>query len=569
MANLSALLAFFAALLVQGVSAECVVNPRPAAETASEEKSARPEKAREDEPRSPTTKRTTTADTFYKPGTVQVIHLQVLEADLAKMQSALPERIYVPATFRWDKQTIENVGLRFKGNSSSRPNQRHKRSFLIKFSKFERERTFLGLRRVALDNGVQFGSLFSEQLVTGVLRDLALKASRCNFAKLYLNGKYHGVYVNVERIDGVFIQNHFGGGGALYKNDVGGPGGSLEPIPPPTGPNARRRLAFEPKSPTAHVDAHDVLELISRINKTPASDFARVMETTIDLDAFLQTMAVMLFSGAFDQLTGWAPHNYYLYHEPQSDRWHYLPWDLDVGFADNAFRHVPVISGWNAAWPIMSRSPSPLIRRIVDDPRLLVRYRCLADRILEDHFHPKILLPRIDALYALVKDDLARDPFPHRRATNPEDRSFDTIVASIKNFVRLRYTTAREQLDNPGNRPRIARNRPRRGPQPGKPSRDAPTELRVFASTASKITLRWKDNATGEAGHVVQRADGEKGQNFRNRIGRPGGNVTMASDTGVVAGKTYRYRVYAVRPTPSGPQGTGLSNSITVRVPAR
>ena len=93
MANLSALLAFFAALLVQGVSAECVVNPRPAAETASEEKSARPEKAREDEPRSPTTKRTTTAETFYKPGTVQVIHLQVLEADLAKMQSALPERI--------------------------------------------------------------------------------------------------------------------------------------------------------------------------------------------------------------------------------------------------------------------------------------------------------------------------------------------------------------------------------------------------------------------------------------------------------------------------------------------
>ena len=47
------------------------------------------------------------------------------------------------------------------------------------------------------------------------------------------------------------------------------------------------------------------------------------MEETIDMDAFLKTMAVMLYSGAFDQLTGVGPHNYYLYHDPQSDRWNY------------------------------------------------------------------------------------------------------------------------------------------------------------------------------------------------------------------------------------------------------
>jgi spore coat protein CotH len=98
-------------------------------------------------------------DSFYHPERIQVIHLQVSPSNLDKMKSALPKRIYVPATFRWGDQTIENVGVRYKGNSSSNPNQRHKRSFLIKFSEYEKGRSFLGLERVALDNGVQFGKI--------------------------------------------------------------------------------------------------------------------------------------------------------------------------------------------------------------------------------------------------------------------------------------------------------------------------------------------------------------------------------------------------------------------------
>jgi hypothetical protein len=511
------------------------------------------------------------AAAFYRPDQVQSIHLQISSANLTKMKAALPERIYVPATFRWNNQTIENVGVRYKGNSSSNPNQRHKRSFLVKFSEFEKDRRFLGLERVALDNGIQFGSLFSEPLITGILRDLKIKASRCNYARLYLNGKYHGLYTNVERLDSSFIKTHFSAGGALYKNHMGGPGGNLEPVPQRFNPTAGRGLPFEPKSAAAHKDARDVLALIDRINKTPDEDFATVMEATIDMDAFLKTMAVMLFSGAFDQLTGWAPHNYYLYHDPQGGRWHYLPWDLDVGFADNAFRHVPVIAGWHAAWPVMPRSPSPLVRRIIENPQLRSRYRREANLILENYFHPRVLLPKLDAHYARIKKDLAEDPFPHRRATNPEDESYETILASIREFIHRRYAVARAQLDDPGPPPRPAANGPGRTPppQPGKLTADAPTELQVVVVTASSVTLQWKDNSQVEIGHIVQRADGEKGPELRNYFGKPGVNITTASDTRVVAGRTYRYRVYSVRRAPNGPQGMGVSNTVTVRIPEK
>ena len=51
---------------------------------------------------------------------------------------------------------------------------------------------------------------------------------------------------------------------------------------------------------------------------------------------------------------------------------------------------------------------------------------------------------------------------------------------------------------------------------------------------------------------------------FANVVGRPGQDITEATDTNVVSGKIYRYRVYTLKPAPEGPRGTGVSNVVTV-----
>lgn len=73
---------------------------------------------------------------FYRGDEVQSVHLRVADDDLQRMQAALPERIYVRASFRWRDISVENVAIRFKGNSSSAPSQQHKRSFLIKSDEY-------------------------------------------------------------------------------------------------------------------------------------------------------------------------------------------------------------------------------------------------------------------------------------------------------------------------------------------------------------------------------------------------------------------------------------------------
>ena len=404
---------------------------------------------------------------FYKPDDVQSVHLKIAEPDRQQMLEALPERIYVPGQFRWRDTVIEEVGVRFKGNSSSNPHQNHKRSYLIRFNKYRKKQRFLGLRRASFDNGIQFGSVFSEPIITEILQDLGIRTHRANYARLYVNDEYQGVYVNVERIDQSFIDRVLPDpDGSLYKVDEGGAGGNLQWVG--ENPSVYRKT-FEAQANSSRQERARLLQFIRMINQAKPEEIRARLESDLELEDFLQTTAVLLLAGAFDQLTGWNPHNYYLYRDGISNRWRYLPWDLDVGFSEVAFGRVHVLADWNAAWPVPATgAPNPLLERIIADPQLLDRYRQHARAILEKYFEPERLCGIVDQKYALIRKDLESDPFPHRRVTNPTDDGYESIVVSIKDFIRKRYAAAKEQLEHPGSRPKVVR-RPNGGGRPGVP----------------------------------------------------------------------------------------------------
>ena len=503
-----------------------------------------------------------TSDDFYERERVQEIRLTISELNLIKMKEALPERKYVPATLHWRNFRMENVGVRYKGNSSSRPHQRHKRGYLIKVNEFKKGTRFLKLRRIALDNGVQFGSLFSEPIVTDILRNLEIPASRFNYANLFINNEYQGVYGNVERIDESFIKRHFGSKkGPLYKVHMPGPGAnfSYEGNDP-----AQYKKGFEPKNEAAEKSFDELIDLIREIDKDDKPNYEQTLIKHLMVENFLKTTAVMLFAGCFDQLTGWNPHNYYLYRNPKTDRWSYIPWDLDVGFADHAFGNIPVIDGWHAAWPIPGGPPKPILESIVSNPILLKKYRETASPILEKYFKPDQLHSKIDKLYDLIKKDLVNDPYPAKRITNPRDTGYNDIILSFKRFIDRRYQLARQQLDNPGPRPKPYkqnRTRQHQRPAPGDLP-NGPTDVVIISRTKNSIKLEWKDNADNEAGHIVQRADIESAGKFRNHIPCPGRSETNAIDVRVSPGETYRYRVYSVFSTPKGYAGSKPSKVV-------
>ncbi len=490
---------------------------------------------------------------FYDGQRVQEMALDIEPADRQAMFDALPDRVYVPATFRWRDVELTNVGVRFKGNSSSSPDAWWKRSLLIKFGEFVDGQRFLGLRRVALDNAVQTGSVFSERLLLDVLRVEGVKCSRANYAAVTINGVFDGLFVNVERIDKSFLERVFGNrDGVLYKNHLGGAGSDLSALP-----RAQDYAgSFEPKTHTDEADFSEIMALAVLLRDTPDAALVAALEARFELDPFLRLMAIMVFGGAFDQYTGMGPHNYYLYGDPATGLMSYLVWDLDVGFADNAFGRVPVIDGWNASWPLMQR-PRPLIERILSNDALRTRYLVHADRILETYFRPEQMGAALDALYAQAQPILDEDPYPPRRVTVQSDRGYPSIVASQKAFIQRRYQTARAQLDAP-----VTDGPQDRGPMPGETGPDDPTDLRVDAVDGRGVHLSWTDNSDREGLTILQRWEGEGCEGFRNHIGIEPDEPPRRVDGQVRPGVLYRYRAYAAWPTPDGPQGSGTSNVV-------
>jgi arylsulfatase A len=73
----------------------------------------------------------------------------------------------------------------------------------------------------------------------------------------------------------------------------------------------------------------------------------------------------------------------------------------------------------------------------------------------------------------------------------------------------------------------------------------APSNLEAKAASASRITLRWKDNSDKESGFRVDR---KVGSGKWVRIAKVRSNVTRFSDTGLEPSKNYRYRVRALNP---------------------
>ncbi|HEY8944749.1 MAG TPA: CotH kinase family protein, partial [Polyangiaceae bacterium] len=115
---------------------------------------------------------------------------------------------YVRATFRYENETIADIGVRIKGEASLRP-LTAKAALKLKFDEFVDDQSFKGLRRLTLNNMVEDPSFLAERLAYHLFRAANLPAPRCNSALVYVNGQAYGLYANVEAEDKTFLRRWF------------------------------------------------------------------------------------------------------------------------------------------------------------------------------------------------------------------------------------------------------------------------------------------------------------------------------------------------------------------------
>ncbi len=129
-------------------------------------------------------------------------------------------------------------------------------------------------------------------------------------------GDLWGLYLVIEEPDGNFLDEHGLPDGNLYKMDTAsgtGPGGG----------------DLHNQGPTQATDNADLVAFRSAYESSPNRQW---WEQNLDLEEYFSYRAILEGIHHYDIAAG---KNYYYYHNPETDKWSVLPWDLDLTWADN------------------------------------------------------------------------------------------------------------------------------------------------------------------------------------------------------------------------------------------
>lgn len=310
----------------------------------------------------------------------------------------LEEKPYHPIVFRYGDEVVLDAAIRLKGNPccSWRP---PKMQFVISFNEVRRKGRFHGLRKIALDAPPYDPSMLRERLALATMRDLGLPAPCANNARLIVNGRYYGLFVNVEYVDKEFLERNFANPeGDLYKEG--------------------RRLKTNEETADP-----------SRMHAFWAATDVGTLESLADLEQMLAHWAAEAVLPDRDGF--WAGSiNFYLYDVPQRG-FVMIPWDLDLTFSTIDHDADPVT--YVAAW---GEKPRPFTV-VLADPVWRGRYREAVARAL-DRYQPHVLRERFDRWRVQIEPAIAADPnLPFTHEHREDDlRSMTDYFERRAEFVR-------------------------------------------------------------------------------------------------------------------------------------
>ncbi|MCP4451385.1 MAG: hypothetical protein GY809_07985, partial [Planctomycetes bacterium] len=210
--------------------------------------------------------------------------------------------------------------------------------------KFNPEKRFGRRTEINLDNteGGNRGPL-QERASYWFYRQLGLPYSQQEFIRLVINGKSHGSYEDVQKIDGNYIQAWFPDDrdgyihkvddyfeydirGTSHKNlDEGLKYDSKHPLSPET-----YRWGFEKRSHRNNDEWTHLFNFAVSMNVSSNDPtYEDAIESVVDPEYFARVLAIRHAVGDWDSYGFDRGKNNYFYYAPQKDKWYLLPWDID------------------------------------------------------------------------------------------------------------------------------------------------------------------------------------------------------------------------------------------------
>ncbi|MGB9602481.1 MAG: CotH kinase family protein [Limisphaerales bacterium] len=341
---------------------------------------------------------------------------------LLKLKIEIPEssanslrrdaRKYVPCTVIEGDRVYSNVAIHLKGSAGSfRGFDDQKPGFTLNFAYFQPNQKFHGVRKIHLNNCAQDPTYLSEFICGHLFRSAGVPATRVAHSFVQVNNRKTQFYVIKEAFEKEFFEQYFDDPDGNAYGESGGVDVDAQ---------MHRMEGEEAK------DWSDLKRLAAAAREGNPDKCYEMLKSILEVERFISFMALEVMLCHWDGYT-FARHNFRLYHDPATDKFTFLPHDLDQMMHDP---NVPIVPGVNGM----------VAQAIFRIPQTKQRYIQRVEEIFENNFKPEDLTNRIDQIVAKLKPQI--EEVDKNFAQEFVNRSRD-----LKQRIINRASSIKRQLD--------------------------------------------------------------------------------------------------------------------------
>jgi hypothetical protein len=301
--------------------------------------------------------------------------------------------------------TVYNIGVRLRGNTSLNS---PKKSFKLDLNEFVQGQKLYDVEKINLNANQNDPSLIRAALSWKIIRERGLPGTRTSFVRFEINGNYMGAYVNTEHMDEEWVEEYYDSDqGNLYKclwpADLQYLGGDPEEYKLVV--NGRR--PYDLQTNQGGDDYSDLAHFIDVLNNTPNAEFTCAIEEVFNVADFLEQLALDVLTANWDNYCV-NKNNYFLYNNPQTGLFEYIPYDLDNTWGINWFSGMDWANQSPYDWSMDER---PLYTRILAVPEYRAWFTHYLRDLVETHFNLTDLTPVVETWQAMLGPSVLDDSY--------------------------------------------------------------------------------------------------------------------------------------------------------------
>lgn len=254
--------------------------------------------------------------------------------ELVATYQSTGEKVWIRTSVTIDGTTVDNAGIRLKGNSSLRGPRGGQSTtswdspealpWLIRFDKYVDGQTYQGYADLVIRSNVTETSL-NEAVALELLDAAGLASQQAIATSFSVNGSTAELRLAVENPDDVWMAEHFSSTGALYKAEATGDYSYRG-----TNPDSYDNV-FDQEAGKNNADLTPLIEFLGFINNTDDTTFSTELPQQLDVDAFATYLAVQELIDNFDDIDG-PGNNSYLEYDTETGVFTVVPWDHNLAF---------------------------------------------------------------------------------------------------------------------------------------------------------------------------------------------------------------------------------------------